>query len=205
MRGVGLVLLLGLAGCSNATQSSSGGLTAGAGAVAAAGGTTAGGGGGGSAGEAIGGTIGGTAGGGAANGGAGSANSGGEAGTGGAVVAGAGGADATDAATMVQPIVRVMTFNVRYDTAEDGDDAWPVRRPLTYDVFTRQQADLVGIQEALDSQLVDIDGAVEGYSRIGVGRDDGEQDGEYSAIYYRNERFVVDSSGTFWFSDTPEV
>jgi endonuclease/exonuclease/phosphatase family metal-dependent hydrolase len=121
-------------------------------------------------------------------------------------VAGAAGIDnAADAGAVAQPIVKVMTFNIRYDTAEDGDDAWPIRKPLAFEVFTRQQADLVGVQEALDSQLGDIDGAVEGYSRIGVGRDDGAQDGEYSAVYYRNERFAVESSGTFWFSDTPEV
>lgn len=110
-----------------------------------------------------------------------------------------------DAGDVMQPVLKVMSFNIRYNTEEDGEDAWDLRKPLTYDVFTRQQADLVGVQEALNGQLLDIDGAVSGYQRIGVGRNDGETSGEYSAIYYASERFEVESSGTFWFSDTPEV
>jgi endonuclease/exonuclease/phosphatase family metal-dependent hydrolase len=43
------------------------------------------------------------------------------------------------------------------------------------------------------------------YGVIGVGRDDGRTKGEYAAILYRRERFHVAESGTFWFSDTPEV
>jgi endonuclease/exonuclease/phosphatase family metal-dependent hydrolase len=72
-------------------------------------------------------------------------------------------------------------------------------------VFKRQDADVVGIQEGLDQQLKDIEAAVPGYTRVGVGRDDGKTKGEYSAIYYRTSRFDLDASGTFWFSDTPEV
>ncbi|HQW67356.1 MAG TPA: endonuclease/exonuclease/phosphatase family protein, partial [Gemmatimonadales bacterium] len=40
---------------------------------------------------------------------------------------------------------------------------------------------------------------------IGVGRDDGKQAGEYAAIWVDTLRFQVVQSGTFWFSDTPEV
>jgi len=45
---------------------------------------------------------------------------------------------------------------------------------------------------------------VPGYGEIGVGREDGKEKGEYSAILYRQDRFRVIDSGTFWFSDTPE-
>ncbi len=138
---------------------------------------------------------------GGASGVAGSAAPAGAGGTGG--TAGSGGVAGGPAAAA--PQVKVMTFNIRYGTAPDGDNAWPLRKPLAFDVFTRQKADLVGVQEALDAQLKDIDGAVPGYARIGVGRDDGATKGEYSAIYYSTARFAVDTSGTFWFSDTPEV
>lgn len=103
------------------------------------------------------------------------------------------------------PTVKVMSFNLRYGTAADGDNAWALRRPLTFDVLERQEADLIGIQEGQSAQLLDIDAAVSGYARIGVGRDDGKLKGEFSAIFYRSARFEVEASGTFWFSETPEV
>ena len=40
---------------------------------------------------------------------------------------------------------------------------------------------------------------------IGVAREDGRTDGEYSAILFRADRFGVAEAGTFWLSDTPEV
>jgi endonuclease/exonuclease/phosphatase family metal-dependent hydrolase len=115
----------------------------------------------------------------------------------------AGGADRPDAAGPA--VVKVMSFNLRHGDAPDGENAWELRKPLVFDVFKRHAPDLVGTQEGVDPQLVDLDGALPGYRRIGVARNDGVKKGEYSAIYYRVERFAVDSSGTFWLSDTPEV
>ena len=42
------------------------------------------------------------------------------------------------------------------------------------------------------------------YGELGVGRDDGKEAGEYAAILYRRDRLTVDTTGTFWLSDTPE-
>src|SRR6187402_3547479 len=61
------------------------------------------------------------------------------------------------------PTIKVMSFNLRYGTAADGDNSWALRKPLTFDVFTRQQADLIGTQEGQSAQLSDIDAAVSGY------------------------------------------
>lgn len=138
-------------------------------------------------------------------GGAGLAGLGGVGGSGG--TAGAGGLSGAGTGGMAPAALqlKVMTFNLRYGTADDGVNAWPLRQQLTFDVFERQDADVIGIQEGLDQQLKDIDAAVTGYQRVGVGRDDGKTKGEYSAVYYRTSRFDVEASGTFWFSDTPEV
>ena len=40
--------------------------------------------------------------------------------------------------------------------------------------------------------------------RTGVGRDDGKNQGEYSAIFYDKNKLEVVKSGTFWLSETPE-
>lgn len=99
----------------------------------------------------------------------------------------------------------VMTFNIRYGTANDGDNSWPNRDHLVMQVFRDRDADIMGVQEALAFQLNEITTKFTQYAVIGVGRDDAKTKGEFSAILYRTDRFIIDSSGTFWLSDTPEV
>jgi endonuclease/exonuclease/phosphatase family metal-dependent hydrolase len=99
----------------------------------------------------------------------------------------------------------VMTFNIRYGTAKDGENEWPARRDMLFDVIRNANPDLLGLQEALDFQIDEIIAAVPGYAVVGVGRDDGAEKGEYSAILFRKDRFHVAEAGTFWFSDTPSV
>jgi len=42
------------------------------------------------------------------------------------------------------------------------------------------------------------------YDYVGVGRDDGKEKGEFSAIFYDKNRLQALKSGTFWLSETPE-
>lgn len=99
----------------------------------------------------------------------------------------------------------VMSFNIRYGTANDGENSWPNRDHLVMAVFRERNAQIVGVQEALAFQLDEITIEFPHYAVIGVGRDDGKTKGEYSAILYDTRRFFVDTSGTFWLSDTPAV
>jgi endonuclease/exonuclease/phosphatase family metal-dependent hydrolase len=99
----------------------------------------------------------------------------------------------------------VMSFNIRYGTAQDGDNHWTARKEMLFDLVRAQNADIIGLQEALDSQIREITAAAPGYAVVGVGRDDALAKGEYSAILFRTDRLHVAESGTFWFSDTPEV
>jgi endonuclease/exonuclease/phosphatase family metal-dependent hydrolase len=101
--------------------------------------------------------------------------------------------------------LRVMSFNIRYGTAEDGDDSWPLRAVFVAEVIDSVAPDVLGLQEALRFQLDELETALPGYGEIGVGRDDGRGAGEYAAILYRRDRLAVRDSGTFWFSDTPSV
>jgi endonuclease/exonuclease/phosphatase family metal-dependent hydrolase len=107
-------------------------------------------------------------------------------------------------AALAAPLT-VMSFNIRYGTANDGDNHWLKRREQLFALLREQQADVVGVQEALHSQLVEILQAVPGYDYVGVGRSDGRTAGEYAAILYRTARLRARRSDTFWFSDTPGV
>jgi endonuclease/exonuclease/phosphatase family metal-dependent hydrolase len=98
-----------------------------------------------------------------------------------------------------------MSFNIRYGTADDGENSWQHRKMLVRNVIDGFNPDLVGLQEALDFQLDELEADLSEYAHVGVGRDDGVTAGEHAAILYRSSRFDLIEHGTFWFSDTPEV
>jgi endonuclease/exonuclease/phosphatase family metal-dependent hydrolase len=101
--------------------------------------------------------------------------------------------------------VNVLSFNIRYGTADDGVDAWRHRKELVYDVIRRQDSDFVGLQEALRFQIDAIRESLPEYDEVGVGRVDGNEAGEYAAILYKPDRWRAEDSGTLWLSDTPNV
>lgn len=101
--------------------------------------------------------------------------------------------------------VRVMTFNIRYDEPRDNENAWPNRKQLVASMILFHHADIVGVQEALKGQLVDLGKLLPDYSWVGVGRADGKDGGEFSAIFYRKTRFKSLENSTFWLSETPQV
>ncbi len=100
--------------------------------------------------------------------------------------------------------VRVMTFNIRYDNPGDGDDAWPHRKDMAASMIRFHDTDVAGVQEALRGQLDDLASRLPEYAWFGVGRDDGRDAGEFSAIFYRTDRLELLDESTFWLSETPE-
>lgn len=102
------------------------------------------------------------------------------------------------------PEIRVYTFNIRYDNQGDGDDRWERRRSHVAMFLREQNADVIGLQEALHSQLTYLQESMPEMGSLGVGRDDGKTRGEHVAVLYRKDRWKPAEEGTFWFSDTPD-
>ncbi len=100
--------------------------------------------------------------------------------------------------------LRVMTFNLRYNNPGDGVNAWPNRKAWVAKLIRFHDADVIGVQEALSGMLVDLDTLLPEYSRVGVGRKDGKEAGEYSAILYKKARVDMLENHTFWLSTNPE-
>ena len=98
-----------------------------------------------------------------------------------------------------------MSYNVRYANEADGRNTWTLRRGLVFDVINRRRPDVLGVQEALASQIDELLVHLPGYAFVGVGRDDGERKGEFSAIFYRRDSLRIIESGTYWLSETPET
>ncbi|MCO4292150.1 endonuclease/exonuclease/phosphatase family protein [Solitalea sp. MAHUQ-68] len=97
----------------------------------------------------------------------------------------------------------IATYNIRLNVASDSINAWPNRKDWVKELIQYHQFDIFGVQEALNEQMVDLD-ELPGFDYVGVGRDDGKQAGEYSAIFYNTRKFSVLKTGTFWLSPTPE-
>jgi len=100
--------------------------------------------------------------------------------------------------------LRVMSYNVRYDTDSDEQHAWSRRRDRVVETISTTRPDIVGLQEPLERQLEYLDANLSEYSFFGVGREDGERGGEFVPIGYRTDRFGLVGQGAFWLSETPE-
>ncbi|HOX27192.1 MAG TPA: endonuclease/exonuclease/phosphatase family protein [Candidatus Krumholzibacteria bacterium] len=101
--------------------------------------------------------------------------------------------------------LRVMSFNIRYGTAPDGDHAWDERRPYAVQTVLAFAPDLLGTQECLAFQRDQLLAFLPGLAVVATGRDDGADGGEMCAAFFREERFAFVASGTFWLGETPEV
>ena len=98
-----------------------------------------------------------------------------------------------------------MSFNIRYDNPEDSLNNWKYRKEVAAQIIKDQKIDILGTQEVLHNQLEDLLSQLPDYKALGVGRDDGKEDGEYSALFYNTVRFDAEKTGYFWLSETPDV
>lgn len=103
-------------------------------------------------------------------------------------------------------LMTVISFNIRYNSYNniDGENGWPNRKAAVARMILEERPVAIGLQEALIDQLQYLDSALPGYHRVGVGRDDGKEAGEFMAIYYDTARLELVSGTTRWLSATPE-
>jgi len=100
--------------------------------------------------------------------------------------------------------IRVATYNIRYDNPGDTLDLWKNRSPYVADLIRLYDFDLFGTQEGLKHQLEDLKTMLKEYEYIGVGRDDGKEKGEHTAIFYKTVKFKLLDSGNFWLSQVTD-
>ena len=103
--------------------------------------------------------------------------------------------------------LKVISFNIRYNGWGDidGENRWANRRDAVVRMVCEERPAALGLQEALIDQLQYLDSCLPQYRRVGVGRDDGMEAGEFTAIYYDTARLELLSDSTRWLSLTLEV
>ena len=100
--------------------------------------------------------------------------------------------------------LKVMSYNIRLGSANDGTNSWALRYPATAEMIEDQMPDIFGVQEALASQIRFIEDNFVNYKSVGVGREDGKKDGEHMSIFWNKKTVSLLKWGTFWLSETPE-
>lgn len=103
-----------------------------------------------------------------------------------------------------QTNVRVMSYNMLYDSFTDSITDWQQRKQQVVDLIKYHEPDILGTQELLHHQLQYISDSLKQYNRVGLARNDGKEEGEYAAILYNKSKYICTDSGTFWLSPTPD-
>ena len=110
---------------------------------------------------------------------------------------------AADAPEAGKTDVKVMSYNIRYGTAPDGENHWEKRKDFLAETIKQADPDLLGTQETLGFQRDFLAKILPGHEVLAVGREDGKEKGEMVAIYWRKARFEKLDGGHFWLSPTP--
>lgn len=98
----------------------------------------------------------------------------------------------------------VISYNIRFDNSQDGQNAWPHRKENVASLLRNRAPLLIGLQEALKHQIDDLSLRLPAYDWIGAGREDGRQAGEFTPIFYDKSRLTPARHGVFWLSETPQ-
>lgn len=99
--------------------------------------------------------------------------------------------------------LHTMSYNLRYDNPGDSTNAWTHRRERVANLIRFYEPDIIGTQEGLLHQLQYLDKQFKNMGRIGVGRNDGNAEGEFTAIYFDSNKLELISDSTMWLSETP--
>lgn len=100
--------------------------------------------------------------------------------------------------------VRVMSFNIRYGKANDGENSWDNRKTAVIAMLDAVKPDIVGMQEVLPFQQDYVVEQCHRFEAYGIGRNDGVE-GERMTVLYNKEVLALEEYGTWWLSETPDV
>ena len=100
--------------------------------------------------------------------------------------------------------IKVMTFNLRTDTPNDGINQFFKRTHRVKAAIVDENPDLIGFQEAKDSMRKWIRNNIEGYIFLGCGRNSNYY-GESTFVGIRKDTFEIISMDSFWLSSDTKV
>ncbi len=100
---------------------------------------------------------------------------------------------------------KVISYNVRVNSASDGPNRWDCRKQASINMIREERPTVFGVQEAQPVHMEYLKANLPEYGCYGVGREDGVASGEHMAIFYRTDQVELLDCGTFWLSQTPDT
>lgn len=100
--------------------------------------------------------------------------------------------------------MRIVTCNVRYAGAKDGDNGWEYRKAFCLSVIREQNADVICCQEPEAGQVSFLRSGLAEYEWFGMADEPHSAD-VVNSIFYRRSAFRLVSAGGYWLSETPHV
>ena len=103
-------------------------------------------------------------------------------------------------------MIRVMSFNIRYGDADDGENLWDRRKALAIARIRAFDPDLLGIQECQDDvQAEYVRGSLAAHQFHGVRNEADECSSEMTPLLFKDSVFEELKRGCFWLSESPQV
>lgn len=99
--------------------------------------------------------------------------------------------------------LKVMSFNMKRNYLSFGMNKWLYRAVRIEKIIKEYKPDIIGTQELTRKALQDMQRMLPEYDYVGMGRNGGDK-GEYTAIFYLKDKFILNEEHTFWLSSTPE-
>lgn len=100
--------------------------------------------------------------------------------------------------------MKFVTFNIRYDSGEDGANNFCYRKPLILQKIAAENPDIICFQEVLPHVAVWLKENLTDYYVIGCPRSE-TLEGEQVSIAFKKDRLNLMKMDTYWLSETPYV
>lgn len=103
--------------------------------------------------------------------------------------------------------ITLATYNLRLANPNDSmaGNGWGRRLPHIADLVRFHGFEIFGTQEGFRFMLDGLKESLPEFEYIGVGRDNGKEEGEHAAIFFDKNRFELLDNGNFWLSETPDT
>ena len=100
--------------------------------------------------------------------------------------------------------IKVMTFNLRYDSEQDGINSFTNRFDRVLEVIKKENPDIIGFQEVLPSMRDKLRASLPNYCMVGCGRGK-NLDGESMLIGFKADMVEMILCENIWLSLTPSI
>ncbi len=100
-------------------------------------------------------------------------------------------------------MLRVMTFNLRFENKSDGENGWEYRKSAVVSLIKKYSPDICGTQEGKPSQLAYLDKNLLDYTRVCPKRPE-NPDAQYPTLYIKKDVLTPCFGREFWLSETPD-